>query len=164
MASNRKRISLIGRIGAGKTTLLQCLTDEEIKYEKTQQVTYYDHFIDTPGEFLEMSVWCSEVINVSLDSGLIIIVCSTVDQMNSIRPNFIHHFNVPVIGVVTKIDLEEGNIKRARRFLKYAGISDKNIYEVSSVTGEGIPELSAAIHEYIDLSEGKTKRAEKKEA
>ncbi|MBU4439407.1 MAG: EutP/PduV family microcompartment system protein, partial [Firmicutes bacterium] len=50
MASNKKRVALIGKIGSGKTTLMQRLNEEELKYSKTQMVSYYDDFIDTPGE------------------------------------------------------------------------------------------------------------------
>jgi hypothetical protein len=54
MANNRKRVALIGKIGSGKTTLKQRLSKDEIKYEKTQMITYYDDFILT---LLWMPVW-----------------------------------------------------------------------------------------------------------
>ena len=36
---------LIGRTGCGKTTLTQKLLDEEVKYKKTQSVTYKSKII-----------------------------------------------------------------------------------------------------------------------
>lgn len=151
MASNRKRVALIGRIGSGKTTLVQRLSDMELHYAKTQMVTYTDNFIDTPGEFIEMPVFCRQAINVSCDAGLIVLVSSSTDTQNSISPNFVHTFNIPAIGVVTKIDSSKANVKRSRNFLSYGGINKKKIYEISSVTGEGIDELVDAIHSYVDI-------------
>jgi len=151
MASNRKRVALIGRIGSGKTTLVQRLSDMELHYAKTQMVTYTDNFIDTPGEFIEMPVFCRQAINVSCDAGLIVLVSSSTDTQNSISPNFVHTFNIPAIGVVTKIDSPKANVKRSRNFLSYGGINKKKIYEISSVTGEGIDKLVDAIHSYVDI-------------
>lgn len=150
MASNRKRVALIGKIGSGKTTLMQRLSQEELKYEKTQMVSYYDDFIDTPGEFIELPFFSRQAINVTMDAGLVILVNSCIDPQNSVSPNFVYTYNIPTIGVVTKIDREDGNIKRSRNLLIYAGINPKRIYEISSVTGEGIETLEAIIHHYMD--------------
>ena len=94
MASNRNRVALVGKIGCGKTTLMQRLTQQEIHYAKTQQVTYTEDFIDTPGEFIEMPFFCRQAINVSCDAGLVIVVISSVDTQNTIPPNFVFTFNI----------------------------------------------------------------------
>ncbi|KNZ42017.1 EutP/PduV family microcompartment system protein [Acetobacterium bakii] len=150
MANNKKRVALIGKISSGKTTLKQRLSNEEMKYSKTQMVSYFDDFIDTPGEFIELPFFSRQAINIACDAGLLIMVVSCVDSQNSIPPNFIHTFNIPAIGVITKIDHQDCNIKRSRNFLAYAGIKPKNIYEVSSETGAGIEALEEAIHHYMD--------------
>ena len=150
MASNKNRVAFMGRIRSGKTTLMQALQNKELKYAKTQQVTYTDNFIDTPGEFIEMSIFAHQAVSVSLDASLIIMVSSCIDTQNSIRPNFITMFNLPAIGVVTKIDREDGNRKRSRHYLQYAGIPDNKIFEISSYTGEGLDVLSEEIHKYVN--------------
>jgi ethanolamine utilization protein EutP len=150
MANNRKRVALIGKIGSGKTTLMQRLSQEELNYSKTQMVTYTDHFIDTPGEFIELPFFSRQAINITMDAGLVILVNSSIDPQNSVSPNFVHTYNIPSIGVITKIDREDANIKRSRNLLIYAGIHPKHIYAVSSYTGEGIDELEKAIHHFMD--------------
>ncbi|MEA4806547.1 EutP/PduV family microcompartment system protein [Acetobacterium wieringae] len=150
MASNKKRVALIGKIGSGKTTLMQRLGEDELKYSKTQMVTYYDEFIDTPGEFIELPFFSRQAINITMDAGLVILVNSCVDPQNAVPPNFVHTYNIPSIGVITKTDLGECNIKRSRNLLIYAGINPKHIYVVSSYTGEGISELEAAIHHFME--------------
>lgn len=150
MANNKKRVALIGKISSGKTTLIQRLSSREMKYAKTQMVSYSDDFIDTPGEFIELPFFSRQAINVTCDAGLLILMISCIDGQNSVPPNFIHTFNIPSIGVITKIDREDGNIKRSRNFLDYAGINPKKIYEISSKTGEGIDALEAVIHAHMD--------------
>ncbi|MEG2896745.1 MAG: EutP/PduV family microcompartment system protein, partial [Eubacterium sp.] len=107
-------------------------------------------FIDTPGEFIELPFFCRQAINVSCDAGLLILLNSCVDSQNSVPPNFIHTFNIPTIGVITKIDRPDGNINRSRKFLNFAGLNSKKIYEISSYTGEGIEKLETIIHSYMD--------------
>jgi len=150
MASNRNRVALVGKIGSGKTTLQQRLSKEEIRYLKTQQVTYSDKFIDTPGEFIDIPMFCRQAINVSCDAGLIIVIVSSVDPQNTIPPYFIATFNIPYIGVITKIDRDDKDLKKAYRALEYAGIHKNKVYEVSSYTGEGIPELEEKIHSVLN--------------
>ncbi|WP_373483085.1 EutP/PduV family microcompartment system protein [Acetobacterium sp.] len=149
IANNKNRIALIGRIGSGKTTLLQRLTNELINYGKTQQVSYSDHFIDTPGEFVELPCFRPQAINVTCDSGLIILINSSTDHQNSVPPNFVCTYNIPVIGIITKIDHKHCDLKRSQRYLTYAGIRPDKIHPVSAITGEGILELKKTIQEYI---------------
>ncbi|MCG2729434.1 MAG: EutP/PduV family microcompartment system protein [Acetobacterium sp.] len=143
-------MALIGKIGSGKTTLMQRLNEEELKYSKTQMVSYYDDFIDTPGEFIELPFFSRQAINITMDAGLVILVNSCVDPQNAVPPNFVHTYNIPSIGVITKTDLGDCNLKRSRNLLIYACINPKHIYVVSSYTGEGITELEAAIHHFMD--------------
>ncbi|MGV8905556.1 MAG: EutP/PduV family microcompartment system protein [Acetobacterium sp.] len=150
MANNKKRVALIGKISSGKTTLKQRLSNEEVKYAKTQMVSYSDDFIDTPGEFIELPFLSRQAINIACDAGLLILLVSCIDTQNSVPPNFVQTLNIPCIGVVTKIDCEEGNIRRSRNFLNYAGINPKKIYEISSKTGAGIEALDEVIHAYMD--------------
>ncbi|AFA47175.1 EutP/PduV family microcompartment system protein [Acetobacterium woodii] len=149
MANNRNRIALIGRIGSGKTTLLQRLTAELIHYGKTQQINYTDHFIDTPGEFVELPCFRPQAINVTCDSGLILLINSSTDHQNSIPPNFVCTYNSPVIGVITKIDHKHSDLKRSQRYLTYAGIHPEQIFPVSALSGEGIDTLKSVIHNYV---------------
>ena len=50
----KTKIILIGRSMAGKTTLCQYLTNEELRYKKTQTIQVINKtMVDTPGEYFE---------------------------------------------------------------------------------------------------------------
>lgn len=155
MASNKNRVALIGRIGCGKTTLKQRLSQEELKYRKTQTVNYSENFIDTPGELIDLPFFCRNAINVACDAGLLGVCISANEDQNKLPPNFALTFNGPVIGIITKCDLEDKRIEKVRQYLEFAGVNKKKIYEVSAKTGEGIPELTEVIMKYVDLKEPK---------
>lgn len=149
MASNKNRVALVGKIGCGKTTLRQKLSNEQIHYKKTQAIDYTEAFIDTPGEFIDMPFFCRNAINVACDAGLLCVVIAANDDQNKLPPNFACTFNGPVIGIITKTDLEDADVERARRNLVYAGVNKKKIYPVSSYNGEGIENLDHTIRSIV---------------
>ena len=57
-------------------------------------------------------------------------------------------FEKPVVGVITKIDKDDSNPKRARSYLELAGCT--TIFEVSSYTGEGVEALSQGFHDMVN--------------
>jgi ethanolamine utilization protein EutP len=60
--------------------------------------------------------------------------------------------NREAIGIITGIDKPDANVERVRRWLQLAGC--KKIFPVSSITGEGIAELSA----YLEDDEDRERR------
>jgi len=120
-----KKTMLIGRTGCGKTTLTQKLMDEEIKYKKTQAVTYKSKIIDTPGEYVENKMYYKSLLVLSSDAKIIILVQSAVDGATLFPPKFSTMFpKKEVIGIITKVDLAEADIERSKRFLVDAGATE----------------------------------------
>ena len=120
-----KKTMLIGRTGCGKTTLTQKLMDEEVKYKKTQAVTYKSKIIDTPGEYVENKMYYKSLLVLSSDAKIIILVQSAVDGATLFPPKFSTMFpKKEVIGIITKVDLAEADIERSKRFLVDAGATE----------------------------------------
>ena len=120
-----KKIMLIGRTSCGKTTLTQKLMNEEVKYKKTQAVTYKSKIIDTPGEYVENKMYYKSLLVLSADAKIIILVQSAIDGVTLFPPKFSTMFpKKEVIGLVTKIDLEGADIERSKRFLLEAGATE----------------------------------------
>ena len=98
-----KKTMLIGRTGCGKTTLTQKLINEEVKYKKTQAVSYKSRIIDTPGEYVENKMYYKSLLVLSADAKIIILVQSAIDGATLFPPKFSTMFpKKEVIGLVTK--------------------------------------------------------------
>lgn len=142
------RLMMIGASAAGKTTLIQCLSEEEIKYDKTQAVEYVGNFIDTPGEYMQQRGYWGSLTVTSSDAEIIALVQDSTSEDCWFSGGTAYKFEKPVVGIITKIDHDDSNPKQARSYLELAGC--RNIFEVSSYTGEGISELVQGLHEILD--------------
>ena len=135
-----KKTMLIGRTGCGKTTLTQKLMNEEVKYKKTQSVTYKSKIIDTPGEYVENKMFYKSLLVLSADAKVIVLVQSAVDGATLFPPRFSTMFSrKEIIGVITKTDLENADIERSRRFLIDAGATE--IFTIGLEDSEGLEEI-----------------------
>ena len=135
-----KKTMLIGRTGCGKTTLTQKLMNEEVKYKKTQSVTYKSKIIDTPGEYVENKMFYKSLLVLSADAKVIVLVQSAIDGVTLFPPRFSTMFpRKEVIGVITKTDLENANIERSRKFLIEAGVTE--VFTIGLEDSEGLEEI-----------------------
>lgn len=133
-----KKILLIGKSGCGKTTLTQRINGIDIEYKKTQMVTYSNDVLDTPGEYLENRTLYNALIISSYDSDVIGMVQANNDPESMFPPGFSSAFTKPVIGIITKSDLE-GDTKKSEEMLKEAGAT--KIFVLSSYENKGIRDL-----------------------
>ena len=135
-----KKTMLIVRTGCGKTTLTQKLMDEEVKYKKTQAVSYKNKIIDTPGEYVENKMYYKSLLVLSADAKVIVLVQSAIDGATLFPPKFSTMFpKKDVIGVITKTDLENANIERSKKFLIEAGVTE--VFTIGLEDSEGLEEI-----------------------
>lgn len=131
-----KKAMFVGRTGCGKTTLMQAIQGKEIVYRKTQAVGFCDTIIDTPGEFVENRHLYSALLASSIGCDVVGLVQDATSAQSIFPPKFGALFNLSVIGIVSKIDLDDANSARAEKFLKWAGAA--RIFRTSSVKSLGI--------------------------
>ena len=131
-----KKIMFVGRSECGKTTLTQALRGDTIAYHKTQYVNHHSVVIDTPGEYAQVANLGRALALYSYEADVIGLLLSTIEPYSLYPPCVAACVNRPVIGIVTQIDQEKGNIQRAHDWLKMTGADP--IFHVSSYTGEGI--------------------------
>lgn len=141
MSDEKKTIILIGRSAAGKTTLCQYISNEALKYHKTQTVQVRNEtMIDTPGEYLERRSMRGALQVSSADADVIVFVQDAREDGSMFPPAYAGSFSKPVIGVVTKSDLaNEKQLDHARKYLKLAGAQE--IFVTSSFEGTGFEGL-----------------------
>ncbi len=134
-----KKIMMVGTQGSGKTTLLQALKGEELIYRKTLDLVFDGNFIDTPGEYFDNKFFKNSLLVTSSDADIVLFVQASDDPDTMFQPLLSTMFNAEVIGVVTKTDLFEKDVKRAEQILEFAGC--RKIFLTSSIDKSGIIEL-----------------------
>lgn len=129
----------IGETRVGKSSLIRELLGENFTSHRAMAVEYYGQFINTPGEFIENRRFYHALITSSADCDILVLVQDATRNSSLFPPFFASMFNRRVIGVISKIDLPEVNVERARLFLWNAGV--REILLTSSNTGEGLNSL-----------------------
>jgi len=142
----RKRAIVIGATGVGKTTLIKKLKGNGSAM-KTQTISFEDEFIDIPGEYLDIPRLNYAVINTAMEAAMILVVQDSTSIKPTTPPNFCGMFNIPVYGVISKIDDPSCDIAKAKENLRMCGV--REIYSVSSITGEGIEELKSLVEKVL---------------
>ena len=151
-----KKIIFVGRSEAGKTTLTQALKGEHVSYHKTQYVNRFDVIIDTPGEYIQTKNLGSGIAMYAFEADVVGLLIGATEPYSLFPPCSTSVCNREVIGVVTKINHPDANIERARRWLELAGC--KTIFEVDSVTGEGVWQILDYLKEDGDVMPWETNK------
>ncbi|MCD8508818.1 MAG: EutP/PduV family microcompartment system protein [Bacillus sp. (in: Bacteria)] len=134
-----KKMIMIGKSGGGKTTLCQRMHQLELDYRKTQGIDLYENVIDTPGEYIENRFYYKALIVTAAEADVIALVQDCTEAESSFPPLFGGVFPKPVIGIVTKADLVEGQneIEQAKEFLVLAGA--EKVFVTSAMDGSRGP-------------------------
>jgi ethanolamine utilization protein EutP len=136
-----KKIIFMGAIGCGKTTLTQALHGEQLDYDKTQALQFHEDIIDTPGEYILHRRFIQSLTVTAADSDVIGLVQSVIEQEQVFSVGFGKIFSKEIIGIITKMDLNENleNVKFVEEQLLEAGA--EKIFHVSAVNQDGVEEI-----------------------
>ena len=154
------RVLFIGRSGCGKTSLIHRIhgktgahdshadTDNSREenspsdlhiVNKTQAAIYHPGFIDVPGEYLEVRSLYRALIMLTCESCAIALLQAANDMQSLYPSGLARTFPKPVIGIVTKTDVEPANTERAEEILREAGA--KEVFFTSALNNEGVDNL-----------------------
>lgn len=142
----KKRIMIIGPGKSGKTTLAACLEDSG-DIRRVQNMVYRKVTLDTPGAYLESPWMHHHLIAAAQDASCVVMTADAKGKREVYPPGFAKAFRVPVIGVITRCDLAEGDCKGASRQLMRAGIKPP-FYEISIHDTESIEKLRSVLAPY----------------
>ena len=144
-----KKLILIGRSEAGKTTLTQALRGETITYQKTQYINYFDVIIDTPGEYIQTAHLGRALALYSYEADVVGLLLAANEPYSLYPPNITCMVNREVVGIVTKIDRQDGNPAQAAKWLELTGC--RKIFYVNSKANEGVAEILEYLREPGDV-------------
>ena len=136
----RKRIMVIGPTGCGKTSLVNALNKYEGPLRRTQNLIYGENTIDVPGSYIENAWMYKHLISAAQDASHVLILVDPTDAGDVYSPGFAKTFRCPVIGVITKCDLQPSNEDAAVKKLKRLGIEEP-YYRISVPDGTGMAAL-----------------------
>lgn len=140
----KKRVMLIGPTGSGKTALANVLNGCDSPLRKTQAITYENDTIDVPGSYIENSGMYKHIIATAQHASHILVLIDQSKCTEVYSPGFAKAFRIPVIGVITKCDLNEANLETCIRQLKRIGVSEP-YFQISVQTGKGIEALKDSL-------------------
>lgn len=126
----KKRIMIVGPEKSGKTTLASLLEDKAVKMQRIPSMMYRKNTLDTPGAYLESPWMRNHLIAAAQDASCVVMVADAAGKKRAYPPGFAKAFRVPIIGVVTRCDLPDADIRGAEKQLIEAGIPPP-IYVVS---------------------------------
>lgn len=144
-----RKLILMGRSESGKTTLTQALKGETITYKKTQYINYFDVIIDTPGEYIQTAHLGRALALYSYEADVVGLLLAANEPYSLYPPNITCMVNREVIGIVTKIDREDGDPRQAAKWLALTGC--KKIFYVNSTANEGVEEILEYLREPGDV-------------
>lgn len=130
---------LIGGVGVGKTSLFNKLLGLCDDAEKTQALVYYDDkTVDTPGEYFDNPRLYSAIIQTMTDIETIIYVHPANSTEKKLPHGLFHIYeSKTVVGVISKTDLPDANVKEVEEILRDFGIENEifkvSIYDESSI-------------------------------
>ncbi|MGX8700713.1 EutP/PduV family microcompartment system protein [Caproiciproducens sp.] len=130
------RWMVIGPSGAGKTAFCHAMagTVDWNALRRTQMLSFIGNYIDTPGIYLEYSRFYPALIICEQQADAILFLVGADQKGQPFPGGIARMFSRPVFGAVSKADLAEGDLKRARALLKFAGIRPP--YSVLSAIGK----------------------------
>ena len=138
------RVMAIGPVGAGKSTLLARLGLRGGPAKKTGGVEYHAEAVDTPGEAFEIPTLYHMLIMSSTKASVVLLLADPT-RKRRFPARFALSMRAPIVGIVSKIDIATPeNILRAEKTLAQSGV--RKIFRVSSLTGEGIPDLESYLN------------------
>ena len=149
----KKRVMMIGPTGCGKTALANALNDYDGPLRKTQNITYGNNTIDVPGSYIENTGMYKHIIATAQNASHVLILIDSTKCAEVYSPGFAKAFRVPVVGVITKCDLNDSNTELCMRQLKKIGVSEP-YFQISVQKGTGIEALKEHLIENTQQRRG----------
>lgn len=118
----KKRVMIIGAGKSGKSTIAGWLDGIDELPKKVANIRYGPRTIDIPGGYLECPWMHRHLIDSANDALCILMLVDQSRCRNIYPPGFAKAFRAPVLGVITKSDLDLEKRALCEQQLKQAGV------------------------------------------
>lgn len=147
----KKRIMVIGPKGCGKTTLVNYINDYDGPLRRTQDTIYTDKTIDVPSAYIENAWMYKHIIAMAQDASCILLLLDQSNTTEVYSHGFARAFRCPVIGVITKCDLNPENREICNRQFEFIGVREP-FFPISVKEDIGLDELEEYL---LEIKKGK---------
>lgn len=139
---------LIGPRGAGKSALAELLGETRVRTGRTPVMVYGERTIEAPGAYLECPWMHCHLIAAAQDALCVIMIADAAGnrRKRTYPPGFAGVFGPPVIGVVTKCDLDMTAVSECEAELLQAGVPGP-FYRVGRGETDAVEALRRAVAE-----------------
>ena len=122
--------AVIGEVDAGKSALITRLVDPEGNQRKTQVPIFYSgSVIDTPGEYVDNRAWNGPLLSTISGVNTIVYLQPANAKRFSSPPGLLRVYpNKRLIGVISKVDIDDADINNAELLLESNGIKGPYFY------------------------------------
>ena len=142
---------VIGPKGCGKTTLVNYINDYDGPLRRTQDTIYTDKTIDVPSAYIENAWMYKHIIAMAQDASCILLLLDQSRTTEVYSHGFARAFRCPVIGVITKCDLDPENREICNRQFEFIGVREP-FFPISVPEGIGLDELEEYL---LEIKKGK---------
>lgn len=137
---------VIGPRGCGKTTLVNYINDYHGPLRHTQDTIYTDKTIDVPSAYIENAWMYKHIIAMAQDSLCMVLMLDQSRTTEVYSHGFARNFRCPVIGVISKCDLNPENRATCLRQFEFIGVREP-FFDISVTEGIGLDDLEKHILE-----------------
>lgn len=160
----KNKIMIMGGERTGKTMLANALNGIPDLPRRTSHMIYGKYTLDVPGSYLECPWMYQHPIAAQQDACCVLMLCAADMKKRSYPPGFAESFRIPVLGVITKVDLGEEGIRQCEQALAAAGVKPPYHY-LSVPAGVGVDRLKETVFQLrqsLQERQGKSMPAKRK--
>lgn len=149
----KNKVMILGAGKSGKTSIAHLLNGDTGPVKRTPNMVYGKNTLDVPGSYLESPWMHKHIIAAQQDASCVLMLVDPKKKKRSYPPMFSKSFRIPVLGVITKVDLaEDHEIEQCKEELASAGVQEPYLH-FSLLDGKSREGLFHKVYDLAKINE-----------